>query len=403
MYSIRWLLLIGLIASGIVPKATLAGDLTDIFSNELGGLELEPLGEALADTVAAFYPVASASSSVTYSFNPELQSYERQTRVLGPIFGERAESIGSGEMDVSITYSYVDLKQAFGADLDSLQNKKSIGGRVVSIPNDGVQLGDPDEEGNGRFTNFLPALVNASLDVEAHIISPGVTYGLTPDLDVNVTLPLVRTSLKGRVTGKFPDPRLEQFRVKNQDDEGTISGASSNSSFDVGDILFRFKYVLLRNSAIDMAMQAGLILPSGDPNQLQGTGDTRLPLSIIGSRVFADRFEVYGNLGIDINANDVERSIAKWTIGSTARLFGGLHGSLVFLGRHELSEQTDKIDAPFFLQIERSDIFDVGIGLRYLLAEQFVITANVLLPLNDDGLRADAIPTVQLEYSFPTR
>ena len=37
--------------------------------------------------------------------------------------------------------------------------------------------------------------VVADLDVEAHIFAPSLTYGVTPDFDVNLTVPLVRTAL----------------------------------------------------------------------------------------------------------------------------------------------------------------------------------------------------------------
>ena len=33
-------------------------------------------------------------------------------------------------------------------------------------------------------------------------------------------------------------------------------------------------------------------------------------------------------------------------------------------------------------------------------SEAGVLSANALLPLNRDGLRADAIPTVEIEYAF---
>jgi len=44
---------------------------------------MEPLGPALANTVAGTYPVASASSSVAYVYNPRLEAFERRTGVLG--------------------------------------------------------------------------------------------------------------------------------------------------------------------------------------------------------------------------------------------------------------------------------------------------------------------------------
>ena len=42
-------------------------------------LRLAPLAPALANTVALTYPVASASSSVTYVYNPALDVLERRT------------------------------------------------------------------------------------------------------------------------------------------------------------------------------------------------------------------------------------------------------------------------------------------------------------------------------------
>src|SRR5262249_27633154 len=92
-----------------------AGDLADLFSSgALAGLELGPIGPALANTVASTYPVASASSSVTYAFNPKTETFERQTGILGPIVGERAETIGKGQVNISFSYSWVDLSTING-------------------------------------------------------------------------------------------------------------------------------------------------------------------------------------------------------------------------------------------------------------------------------------------------
>ena len=73
------------------------------------------------------------------------------------------------------------------------------------------------------------------------------------------------------------------------------------------------------------------------------------------------------------------------------QIVGPLTGALVFLGRHELSAQSDEIEAPFFFQIERNDIYDASIGFRYLFAESGVISANAIVPLNDEGLRPDVV------------
>ena len=75
---------------------------------------------------------------------------------------------------------------------------------------------------------------------------------------------------------------------------------------------------------------------------------------------------------LDINADDVARSVVRWSAGATAQISGPLAVAVAFLGRHELSEQTKRIPLPFFFQIERNDTFDAAVGLRYRLTDSGV-------------------------------
>jgi hypothetical protein len=387
------------VVAGIIASVSIAEarSLSSIFITELKGLEMEPLGPALANTVASTYPVASASSSVTYVYDRATETFERQTRVLGPIIGERAETIGKGQLNIGFSYSYVHPTSINGQDLSSLENVPVINGRVVSFPvPDGVILAD------GRFTTFLPIQVMADLDVKAQLMTPSVTYGITPDWDVNLTLPLVYTSLKVTGTATIPDPRLAQFALSPGDPnakQGPIPSANE-SAFGAGDLLLRTKYTFLRDQPVDLAALLGVSFPTGNPDNFAGTGTYQVQPTLILSRVFAERFEPLLNLGVNIDANDVNRSSFRWAVGSSAQIYGPLSGILVFLGDNEFSAQSDPIEAPFFFQIERNDLYDASVGFRYLFLETGVISANFIVPLNDQGLRADFIPTVEVEYAF---
>src|SRR5262249_32681206 len=154
-------------------------------------------------------PVASASSSVAFVYNQELDTVERRPGPLGPILGERAETIGKGQFDLALNYSFVDLKTINGDSLGHLVNAPLVDGRFLFFPVPrGTQLKD------GRFTTLLPVHAVLDIGVNASIISPSVTYGVTPDLDVNVTLPIVRTSLDLRASTIIPDPRFSSFALK---------------------------------------------------------------------------------------------------------------------------------------------------------------------------------------------
>src|SRR5262249_24571125 len=153
-------------------------------------------------TVASTYPIASASSGVTWVYDPTVDTMVRRAGVAGPIIGERAETIGKGRFNLSAPFSYVHLTSINGDDLHSLRNRPPVNGRTLIFPvRRGLTLAD------GRFTTFLPVHVVADLDVSAYILSPSLTYGVTPDLDVNVTLPLLQTSLGVTTHAQAPDPR----------------------------------------------------------------------------------------------------------------------------------------------------------------------------------------------------
>ncbi len=376
-----------------------AGSLVDLLREpSLVRLELAPLGPALAATVASTYPVASASASVVYLYEPTTDSFERRARIAGPIFGERAETIGPGELDAALTYSHVRLSTINGEDLGELRNRRTVDGRFVVLPvPDGTLLRD------GRFTNFLPVRVLADLDVAADIVSPSVTYGITEDLDVNLSLPVLRTSLDVTTRTQIPDPRFPRFALPpGSAIAGQAEQSFSDSAAGVGDVLLRAKYLVRRGRPVDVALGLGVSLPTGDEDDFQGSGTTRVQPALILSRVVAGRIEPLLNVGMDLNADDVDRSVARWAAGATAEIVNRLTAAVVFLGRHELAAQADRIRSPFFFQIERSDIFDAALGLRWRFAENGVVSANALVPLNDQGLRPNVIPTVEVEYVFAT-
>lgn len=385
---------VALVASS---SAAVSGSLTDVFGRpQFARLELAPLGPALASTVASTYPVASASSSVVYAYNPDTDTFKRRPGVLGPIVGERAETLGQGQIYLGVTYSFVDLATIDGKSLDDLVNQPLVKGRFLFFHvAGGVTLKD------GRFATLLPVRAALDLDVNAHIVAPSVTYGLTPDLDVNLTVPLLGTSLGVRARTRVPDPRLPAFMLAPGDSRARVDELSASATSEgVGDVLLRAKYVLHRGGPVDLAAGLGLSLPSGHADDFQGTGTTRVQPGLIASRVLADRLELLANAGIDLDADAVERSVVRWAIGGTVRMIEQVAVPIVILGRHELSAPAAPIRVPFFFQIERSDSFDASTGVRWRFARRAVLSANAIVPLNRDGLRADVIPTVQMEYAF---
>jgi hypothetical protein len=377
------------------------GGITSVLENpRFRLLGLAPIAPALANTVASTYPVASASSGVTYVYDPNLDTLVREAGVAGPIIGERAETIGKGQFNLSTSFSWVHLTSINGDEMDSLVNRPRVNGQTLIFPITSHGMPSGITLANGRFTTFLPVHVVADLDVTAYIFSPSVTYGVTPDLDVNVTLPLLHTSLGVTTNSQVPDPRLPQFALPAGQSFPTSVQSLSDSAAGIGDLLLRGKYALLRSDWVDVSGLLALSLPTGNRNDLQGTGTTRLQPTLVLSHVFGGRFEPLLNLGIDLDANDVSRSVARWAVGGTYQALERLSVSIVFLGRNEFAAQSDPIATPFFFQIKRNDIYDASVGMRWRFADSGFVGVNALVPLNEDGLRPDAIPTVEASYAF---
>ena len=375
------------------------GSLIDIFQQpRFTRLGLAPVGPVLAATVAQTYPVASASSSIVYRYDPTIDAPALRPGLPGPIFGERAETIGQGRLDLTASYSFVKLATINGDSLDDLVNQRTVGTRFLFFRvRGGAMLAD------GRFTTLLPVHATVDIGVDAHIFSPSLTYGVTPDLDVNVTLPVIRTSLDLQATTVVPDPRSPSFKLKPGNPlAGTDVLSASDESAGVGDLLLRAKYIVRRGAPADVALGLGLSLPTGSADNFQGTGTTRVLPAVIASRVFGNRVELFANLGMELDTSDVGRSAVRWALGGTVSLLPErLAMPIVFLGRDEIGAPADPIPVPFFFQIERSDAVDASVGLRWRFSETALLSANALVPMNrSSGLRAKVVPTVNVEWRF---
>jgi hypothetical protein len=66
----------------------------------------------------------------------------------------------------------------------------------------------------------------------------------------------------------------------------------------------------------------------------------------------------------------------------------------------ELESATTGTGRGYFVDIKRNDVLDLAVGIKLSVNERTVVFANFLVPLNDDGLRADFVPTLGAEVSF---
>jgi hypothetical protein len=458
-----------------------AKDLTDVlvrgFSFNAFGKDTTLAARAAAPAFSASIaeairqvPVASGAPSFIYRFNPALDTFERLSGVPGPLFTERALTLGKGQFDLSVGYSFIDFSDLNGTDLDNIRSPALLGAvfidegvpfRQPSLP--GVELG-PGEELFSAPTSL--SLIRTQIDLQAHVIVPTLRYGLTNNWEVGLSIPIVNTFLRakneiaqivdldpasasflfvGDTQGNFLR-RLGFFDragnllqrealpfIKSQRPPVPLSKAAGSAT-GVGDITLRTKYHFWRSELGGAAFGLNLQLPSGEVRNFHGTDETHLSTFLYVSQVFGKRFEPRFNIGVDFNANDVDRSSFLWSVGGTLLLGTQLGLIIDFMGRSEFgrfqahippegiyqgavlngapntctAEQPCFIDTargpvpfPFFPEkIKRNDKVDFAFGLRYALWNLGTIFFGGIVPMNDDGLRADFIPSGGFEYAF---
>jgi outer membrane putative beta-barrel porin/alpha-amylase len=386
------------------------------------------LSIATSQTITQNVPVASVAPAFSYRYNPALNVFERSTTMLGPMFAERALTIGKGNLNFNIGYSYVGFDDINGSNLDHLTTDN---GFFFTNQGDAAQL-------------------RTRLNVQTHVFAPTVRYGLSDNLDLSLIFPILNTSLQIRnttvavanqVTPNLGD--LSDFSTLNnhignlryvQTTPRVVGRAirSSQSATGLGDIIIRSKYNFWRDeaSASAAAFELELLLPTGDKDNLQGIRETHVTPSIIGSRVLYDLVEPHFSVGLDFNAKDVDRSSVIYDVGTTLQVWRLLVLTVDVLGRSEfnkipvnnngLAADGLRLDKPLaqctatlpcssqqakvaiFPEnfARRNDTVNFAFGLRYAVGEAGSVYFGGVLPLNDDGFRSDFIPTGGMEYTF---
>ena len=373
------------------------------------GLLVQQLAPAAAD-----FPAVSTVPGLTYSYNTELQTFERSSGSLGPVFVERPQTIGHGKLDVGFSYLFQDFDRLDGAGLDGLSfrlhHEDCCGPPGVSPIPDGVLGGTPAT----IFERDTADIFFDEFNIESHVLSLYATYGITDRWDVNVLLPIIFTSLdvsaRAVLNNEFSTRFLGGPVHLFADGTNVNTFGIDDDSTGVGDLLLRTKYHFLSSNGFNLASGLALRIPTGDEDNFQGLGDVVLTPYLALSQEWS-RFDFHFQAGFDINADDTERSRARYGIGLTTQLIERLAFLIDIIGSSNLTEQDLSVTVPVIAgqnvvgsrtitQGFRTDIVDLAIGFKAAFTQSVVGFASVFIPLNDDGLRADAVPAAGLEVSF---
>lgn len=385
------------------PHAALAGDLRDtIKSLWPNGIVLEPTPppfpshqghftasslqglDTLNSSLASSLGFLSLNSSVSsFTFDVERGVPVRTTDSLGPLLAERAPTLGQSKLNLAFTYTRIDFSRFQGTPLDKL----TLDFHHQDLNHNGIL----DTTGPFSFeSDVVRATINLSIVEDVWALF--ATYGITRHWDVGLVIPIVHINVRAVADATIIRNSPFSAFVHNFGPDSSPSHVTAGGEdTGIGDILVRTKYNFLRNEGAwpDLAALLQVKLPSGDPDDLLGTGHTNFLPMLVASKTYAF-ITPHLNVGYETTTGPRADDNLRYVAGFDMRLHPRLTFATDVLGRWEPNGNGTG-----------DNILDLALGLKWNPFGSFLVGGNVQLPLNkNEGLRANVIWTVGLEYTF---
>ncbi len=414
--------------------------------------KLSPINEAVGIQVSQL-PLASPSSGFTY--DTALKTFAPE-QSLGPILGERSSTIGRGRLFVGFSYQYFNFDSIDGQPLNNIPSalEHQVPDADSINPANPNSRACPNQE-NLQNTKFAgsPCYVrdfietNDSIDLRVSQYTMYVTFGITEHLDLSVAVPFlnVQEDVRSNATiisnskssGGTPFHQFRPDVAANCSAAPCLNASFSNSgsATGVGDIVLRGKYEVYKGERIGVAAGLDLRLPTGDDTNYLGSGATGVrPFGVVSYKA---RISPHAEVGYEFNGDSalagqfVHTATVKsqlpnrfvYIVGADVafnrRITGAfdLYGQRLF-GAAQITSQpyTDlgscsDVDCatlgsssthPNLNGNQKNDfnVTNASVGAKIRVLRNLVATGNVLIKLDDGGLRAKVVPLVGLSYSF---
>lgn len=450
---------------------------------------LQPL-TAVIGRQANLLPLASPSSGIILVYDPALKTLVTGTDSLGPILGERAETVGRHRLFIGFSYQFFNFDKLDGINLSSFpailthtddSRDNSAPGQPITCSINGAN----NLNGCAFVRDRIDTLNSISLKVNQY--TSYITFGLTKRIDVSMIIPIanVRMALSAQdtivpgtngfiaVAPGSPDATNPNQNVTNTngapyffhlfkncpntspasgfsgldpsclnhtfpDPAFTGSGSNpTNSASGIGDVVARVKWNAWEGERAGFAAGMEVRFPTGDALNYLGSGSYGLkPFAIFSYRA---RISPHVLVGYQWNTNSITASNLKttfaksnvpndfvYTVGVDARVTKWLTGDFDIVGQRVFGTETVAVTPQQFLAncgsctanptpatVTMNSLTNspnssysvtsasMGIKVRpFGKVSRLVFTANVLVRLDDGGLKSKAAPLAGVGYTF---
>jgi len=351
-------------------------------------------------TAVGNVPFSAATSGVSFTFGAGAPVATAVSP--GPIFAERAQTLGQGVLFMGATFNGIAFDNIRGVPLGDIN---------FVFPHENVS--DP-ALGAPTFENDIIE-VTTDLELNLLIASFSASYGVTDRIDIGVSLPIVRASLSGTSRAEFehyPGAASPHFFGTDANRSLIATSAASGDALGIGDVGGRLKVNIVQDESRGIAIVGDVRLPTGDEDDFLGTGATTVRVLGVASARFND-LTPHINAGYlhTTDATLPNRVLATagfdYLVSERVTLAGDL------LTSFEADDARRRLPAPVVYTApevrtvpltripEKADNFiDASFGGKFDAGAGFRLVANVLFPLTDAGVRPTALWTVGVERTF---
>lgn len=336
----------------------------------------------------SLFPVPSSVGVISYTFNEATGTYERVEGPLGPVLAERGTTSGKGSFNFTLGYSTAEFRQLNGND--------TVNFALEHCLRESCLLGnDPDLP---IYKDFIDVELRMRLRTEALVAS--FVYGATDSIDVGLIVPYLQNDLTIEANAEIIKQPGSIEGVHNFDiSVETPRQFGQMSKGGIGDVIARAKFRLAENAPLDAAALVDVKFPSGEEENFLGSGDLTVKTTLAASRT-GTRFIPHLNLGLEVNTSSTDLSFFDYRLGTeilvTPRLT--LTADLIGLIRPELPDEffVESVDLQL---VDRSEI-DGSLAAKYRLTDRAVAIVDLLVPLNESGLRPDSSLTFGVQWGL---
>jgi hypothetical protein len=371
--------------TGLTPRQVLLR----LTSGAADGSGVSSIGEVIADLVGlevSTAPIGSSAGGFTFTFDPATRAFTRAAPSFGPMFGERAITAGEGRASFGINYIH--------SSYDKL---------------DGLDIRDGSLTTATLLAGATPLFAGtAELDITTDTFVFFTNVALNRWFDAGLAVPYVNLRIDGT------------HQIADRIATGTASASG------IGDIALRAKVRLFEQDQGGVALGVDLRIPTGDQEALLGAGVSRTlvsgiwsatagavaPHASVGFEFWSDPFQVFDPLQqstIDAGKQAVVYEAGvEWAASDRLTVNGEILGRTLQDGGRLSYRDLPMGGNPFGITSASIATVDpaglhrmsASTGIKWNFAGTALLTASILVPLNDDGLRDELTPIIGLDWGF---